>query len=93
MSNHHHEEGSRNFLMPVFSAFAIVFCFLVLMARCKGPYKDHDAHTEHAEHTSAPAKSHEPVEHKAATIDTSHTKPVADTVHKTGEHPAEQEHH
>jgi hypothetical protein len=38
MSQHHHEGDSKSFIMPAFLAFAIVFCFFVLMARCHGKY-------------------------------------------------------
>jgi hypothetical protein len=90
MSNHHQEGDSKKFMLPIFLSFAIVFCLFVLMSKCKGPYKDHDAHNEDkVEHGSAPGKTHEPTEHKAGTVDTAHGKPAADTAHKTEAHPAE----
>jgi len=40
MSQHsHQEDDTRSFTLTAFLSFAAVFCFLLLMAQCHGPFK------------------------------------------------------
>ncbi|MBA4196044.1 MAG: hypothetical protein C0459_00690 [Chitinophaga sp.] len=41
MSEHHYQEGGvvKNYTLTAFLAFAIIFCLLVLLSTCQGPYK------------------------------------------------------
>ncbi|WP_298296499.1 hypothetical protein [Hydrotalea sp.] len=50
----HQEEDTKKFTLTIFLSFVVVFCFLVLMAQCKGPYHPPATHA-----TSEQAASHE----------------------------------
>lgn len=91
MSSHHHEGDSKSFSLPVFLSFALVFCVLVLMAQCHGPYKPYNLHGgEHA--TEHKVEGHEPASHQEhATGDSTAHKVIDTSAHKTEAH--EEAHH
>ncbi|MDE3235189.1 MAG: hypothetical protein KGO81_04470 [Bacteroidota bacterium] len=41
MSEHHHDEGGvvKSFTLTAFLSFALIFCVLLLMSTCHGPFK------------------------------------------------------
>jgi hypothetical protein len=54
MAHHHHESDSKNFVLPAFLSFALVFCLLMAFSQCSGPYHPQSAHGGAAEHHEAP---------------------------------------
>jgi len=89
MAHHHHEGDTKKFTLIAFLSFAIVFCLLLLMAQCHGPFHPAAAHAGGGEHATEhkAESSHEEVKHEAP---------------KAGEHaapeheatkPESQEHH
>jgi|GEM_PF-2084664 len=89
MSSHHHEGDSKSFSLPVFLSFALVFCVLVLMAQCHGPYKPYNLHGggEHA--TEHKAGGHAP-EHESKEAPAHETK--TEPAHETGAHDTTEHH-
>lgn len=49
----HQEEDTKKFTLTVILSFAVIFCFYVLLAQCKGPFHPHVEHA--ATEQSAPA--------------------------------------
>ncbi len=80
MSQQHHEGDSKSFILPGFLAFAFVFCFLMLMAQCHGPYKP--AETTHGEHATEQHGAAHATEHE--TTDSTHHSDSS--AHKTETH-------